>query len=300
MITAGRAITVARKRAGEARLRSAIEREAGPVKVSFGAGTVDLPGWIDTDYTWRAEHCLDVTRPWPVPAGSIDFVYADQVIEHFPLHVGRAVLRNAFEAMAPGGRIRLATPDVERTARLYLAGGSTAAGHLARHRRRGYSAEHPVDLLRVTFCENGHEFCFDEASLTAELEGAGFTDIRRHEVGESDVPDFRQLESRADATEGRDHARARGRQAADAMSTVDARRSGGVAYLVLAPHRAAPAHPARRRAPVAVGHGVRAPRHARRARTRSSCRARTLVHPGAAAGPVGRLLAGRGDPRAAA
>lgn len=201
MIAAGQALTVARRRAGEARLRAAIADQAGPVKVSFGAGTVDLPGWIDTDHTWRAEHCLDVTRPWPVPSGSIDFVYADQVIEHFPLHVGRAVLRHAFDALAPGGLIRLATPDVERTARLYLAGGATAAGHLARHRRRGYAAEHPVDLLRVTFSENGHDFCYDLASLTAELERAGFVDVRRHEVGESDLPEFRSLESRADPTE---------------------------------------------------------------------------------------------------
>jgi predicted SAM-dependent methyltransferase len=182
-------------------LRTAIANETGPVKVSFGAGTVDLPGWIDTDHTWRADHCLDVTRPWPVPAGSIDFVYADQVIEHFPLHVGRAVLRHAFDALAPGGMIRLATPDVERTARLYLEGSATCADHLARHRRRGYDAEHPVDLLRVTFSENGHDFCYDLASLTAELEQAGFVDVRRYEVGESDIAAFRSLESRADPTE---------------------------------------------------------------------------------------------------
>jgi predicted SAM-dependent methyltransferase len=171
------------------------------VKVSFGAGTVDLPGWIDTDYTWRAQHCLDVTRPWPVPACSIDFVYADQVIEHFPLHVGRAVLRHAFDALAPGGMIRLATPDVRRTAQLYLEGGATCDEHLARHRRRGYAAEHPVDLLRVTFSENGHDFCYDLESLTAELLQAGFVDVRRQEVGESDVPELRSLESRADPTE---------------------------------------------------------------------------------------------------
>jgi predicted SAM-dependent methyltransferase len=201
LVASGKALTRALRRRGERRLRTAVDTATGPVKVSFGAGTVDLPGWIDTDLTWHAEFCLDATRPWPVDAGSLDFVYADQVIEHFPLEVGRAVLRHAFDALVPGGAIRLATPDVERTARMYLARGSECATHLERHRERGYSAEHPVDVLRVTFSENGHRFCYDFDSLRCELEWAGFVDVRRHEAGESDEPEFRDLESRVDPTE---------------------------------------------------------------------------------------------------
>lgn len=201
LVSSGRALTRALRFRGEARLREAVAGETCPVKVSFGAGTVDLPGWIDTDYTWRAKFCLDVTRPWPLPAGSVDFVYADQVIEHFPLEVGRAVLRHAFDALAPGGSIRLATPDVERTARMYLERGAMCAEHLVRDRSRGYSAEHPVDLLRITFSENGHRFCFDFASLESELRRAGFVDVRRHEAGESDEAAFAGLEARVNETE---------------------------------------------------------------------------------------------------
>jgi predicted SAM-dependent methyltransferase len=201
LVASGRTLTRVLRSRGEARLRAAIARETGPVKVSFGAGTVDLAGWIDTDYTWRAPYCLDVTRPWPVPAGCVDFIYADQVIEHFALEVGRAVLAHAFDALRPGGRIRLATPDVERTAQMYLERGASCAAHLSRDRSRGYSAEHPVDVLRVTFSENGHLFCYDFASLAAELRRAGFVDVERYEAAESDEPVFRDLESRVDVTE---------------------------------------------------------------------------------------------------
>lgn len=201
LVASGKTLTRVLRARGEARLRAAIAAETGAVKVSFGAGTVDLPGWIDTDLTWRAEHCLDVTRPWPVDAGSIDAVYADQVIEHFPIEVGRAVLAHVFVALRPGGAIRLATPDVERTAKIYLERGSLCAAHLARHRALGYSAEHPVDMLRVTFSENGHRFCYDFDALREELERAGFVDVRRYEAGESDDPAFSGLESRVDATE---------------------------------------------------------------------------------------------------
>ena len=201
LVASGKVLTRALRSRGEERLRVAVATTRVPVKVSFGAGTVALPGWIDTDLTWRARFCLDATRPWPVDAGSVDFVYADQVIEHFPLEVGRSVLRHAFDALAPGGAIRLATPDVERTARIYLERGSKCATHLERHRSRGYSAEHQVDMLRVTFSENGHCFCYDFDSLRVELQRAGFVDVRRHEAGHSDEPEFRGLESRVDPTE---------------------------------------------------------------------------------------------------
>jgi predicted SAM-dependent methyltransferase len=201
LIASGRTLTRVLRPRGEARLRAAIAAETGPVKISFGAGTVDLPGWLDTDFTWRAALCLDVTRPWPVPSGCVDYVYADQVIEHFPLDVGRAVLRHAHDALRPGGSIRLATPDVERTARMYLEQRELCDTHLDRHRSRGYPAEHPVDLLRVTFSENGHRFCYDFESLAAELQRAGFVDVCRHEAGESDEPAFKGLESRVDPTE---------------------------------------------------------------------------------------------------
>jgi predicted SAM-dependent methyltransferase len=185
------------------RFRRAVEAESGLVKVNVGAGNVNLDGWINTDVMWRLPMYLDLTKPWPVPLRSVDRIYADNVIEHFPLPVGREVLRHCWNALSVGGGIRLATPDVERTARAYLENSQLTAAHLDRHRRHGFPAEHAVDLLRVTYAYHGHHlgYCFDWAALSAELAAAGFTDISRHEVGESDDPMFRGLETRHEPTE---------------------------------------------------------------------------------------------------
>ena len=149
------------------------------------------------------EMFLDLTRPWPVPPGSVDRIFGNNVIEHFPLDVARAVLRHSYDALRAGGAIRLATPDVERTARAYLENAQLTADHLDRHRRHGFPAEHPVDMLRVTFAYHGHHrgYCFDWAALSAELAAAGFAEIRRYEAGKSDDPVFRTLERRDEPTE---------------------------------------------------------------------------------------------------
>lgn len=77
------------------------------------------------DVVWWSEMYLDLTRPWPMPPGSIDRIFGDNVIKHFPLDVARAVLRHCHDALRAGGAIRLATPDVERIAPC-LPGGPPA------------------------------------------------------------------------------------------------------------------------------------------------------------------------------
>lgn len=197
MLTALRAPSLSR------RFQQAVAVEPQLVKVNVGAGRVHLDGWINTDVQWRLPMYLDLTKPWPVPRGSVDRIYGDNVIEHFPLHVCRDVLRHCWDALSAGGGLRVATPDVERTARAYLDNPELTAAHLDRHRRHGFPAEYPVDMLRITYAYHGHHlgYCFDWAALSAELAAAGFVDIRRYEVGESDDPVFRGLERRHEPTE---------------------------------------------------------------------------------------------------
>jgi predicted SAM-dependent methyltransferase len=196
-------LTTFRAPALSRRFQKAAAAAQRPVKVNVGAGSAHLDGWLNTDVSWRSGMYLDITRPWPVPPGSIDRIYGDNVIEHFPLSVCRVVLQNCFQALRPGSGLRLATPDVERTARSYLDDPRLTADHLDRHRRHGYPADHAVDMLRVVYVYHGHHlgYCFDWRSLSAELARAGFAGVRRCDAGQSDDPAFRGLESRAEPTE---------------------------------------------------------------------------------------------------
>lgn len=176
---------------------------ANPLLVSIGAGQRTLEGWINTDAQWHSRYFLDLLKPWPVVPGSVARIYADNVIEHFTVPDARIVLKHAYDALQPGGRIRLTTPDVERTAMAYLHDAELAARHLDRHRRAGYEVYYPVDLLRITFAECGHHlgFCHDSYSLCSELERAGFRLCERCEVGCSPDTLLCGLEARGEPTE---------------------------------------------------------------------------------------------------
>lgn len=185
------------------RLAVAVAGQTG-LRINIGAGAARLPGWLDTDVGGTAPYYLDATKEWPVATGSVAFVYADNMIEHVKLVNARAFLRHAHAALQPGGVIRIATPDVEGTARLYLEPQGPGDEHLERHRRHGYRVDHRVDLLNLTYLESGHHegYLYDFAALEAELHAAGFADVVRCTSGESAHDALRGLEQRgADPTD---------------------------------------------------------------------------------------------------
>jgi predicted SAM-dependent methyltransferase len=176
---------------------NAATRRPGPHKVNIGSGGSRIEGWLNTDVSWRSQMYLDLLHPWRIPQDSVGWIYGDNVIEHFTLAAGRRVLRHAFDALAPGGGIRLVTPDVERVADAYLNNTDLTSRHLDRHARHDYTVAHPVDVLRVVFAECGHHlgYCYDYQALSDELTAAGFKDVHRCEVGHSDDPVFVGVEN---------------------------------------------------------------------------------------------------------
>lgn len=175
-------------------------RRPGPHKLHLGAGGAGLPGWLNTDLhpeRWPTVR-LDATRPFPLPNGAFDYIFSEHMIEHLPLDGARRMLSECFRVLKPGGRIRLATPDLDRVLRLQA---SPDAQPQAEYLRWAVPyGRHPADLppaivvINSLFHEHGHQFLFDEASLRDLLHLTGFTDIRRYTPGESDDPQLRGLE----------------------------------------------------------------------------------------------------------
>jgi hypothetical protein len=104
--------------------------------------------------------------------------------------------------LAPGGRIRVSTPDLERLAA--LAGPGRDGSDEAR-RYVSWAAESFCDgdrgtpaalVLNRAFRGWGHQFLYDEDTLTAALHDAGFTAVERHPYAASDDPAFAAAEGR--------------------------------------------------------------------------------------------------------
>jgi SAM-dependent methyltransferase len=187
---------------------SAVERylrTAKPRALQLGAGHNLLPGWLNTDvqvFRRGQVEFLDATRPFPLPDASFDYVYSEHQIEHVPLEAGEHMLRECFRVLRPGGVVRIATPDLQRMAAL-------AAPELDDERRHyvayistllGLPEPDPARVVNSMFREfgpdeaTGHHFIYSYDALAQRLRAAGFTGVRRCELGESEHAALRGIE----------------------------------------------------------------------------------------------------------
>ena len=176
-------------------------RTHSPAKLQLGSGPAVslLLGWLNTDLMperWPTAR-LDATRRFPFSDGTFACVFSEHMIEHIPLTAGRHLLTESFRVLAPGGVIRIATPDLARIIRLFAAEDETARSYLrwsAAHYRLGSDLPVAPIVINDLFHDHGHQFLYDEATLSAALSAAGFRDIVRRAPRESAYPELRGLE----------------------------------------------------------------------------------------------------------
>jgi predicted SAM-dependent methyltransferase len=173
-------------------------------KLQIGAGTNNLPGWLNTDIEpGEGQAFLDAMKPFPLPDNSLHYAYAEQVIEHLPFEGGMVMLRESHRVLAPGGKLRLATPDLRQLLALFDQKDTEAERRFmtAQLKMVGLTVkapEQPLFILNVYFREWGHQFLYDQQTLQSALESAGFRDIRFLRHGESDDPELRNVERHID------------------------------------------------------------------------------------------------------
>lgn len=94
-----------------------LPNDGEPIRLNIGGGDTDLPGYIVVDRSVGLE-----AYPLGLPDESVDEVYASHVIEHFDRAEVTAVIMDWYRVLKPGGKIRIATPDVSHIAHLIANG----------------------------------------------------------------------------------------------------------------------------------------------------------------------------------
>ena len=91
--------------------------------LNLGCGLSFHPEWTNVDFTSRAKGVIehDLMKGLPFADESFDVVYHSHLIEHFPKSYTPVFLKECFRVLRHGGIIRIATPDLEQIARLYLS-----------------------------------------------------------------------------------------------------------------------------------------------------------------------------------
>ena len=166
-------------------------------KLQLGAGSVNLADWLNTDREPRSEQAyLDATKRFPLPDGSIHYIFGEQLIEHLSYEDGLKMLGECYRVLVPGGKIRLATPDLLRFTALFENAPEEYVH--AKFAFQGWpmkpAALLPAFVINEELREWGHQFVYDEATLRDSLSKAGFESIQRFDPGLTDEPVFDGLE----------------------------------------------------------------------------------------------------------
>ena len=139
----------------------------------------------------------DITRGLPVAPNSCRAIYCSHILEHLALDDFETALQNTFMYLKPGGVFRFVLPDLEQSARDYLADGSAQAASRfmeasclgEKTRKRGLRG-----LLTAWLGNSAHLWMWDQKSMTEALQKHGFIDIRRATFGDAEDSRFNEVE----------------------------------------------------------------------------------------------------------
>ena len=170
-------------------------------KLEIGAWPNIREGWLHTDAypTSRRIVFLDAKRPFPFEDGTFDYIFSEHQIEHLTYKEGLFMLGECYRVLKPGGKIRVATPDLETLVGLYAAEKSDLQQRYIRWITDKFLPE--IGVYRESFVINNafrnwwHQFIYDRATLQSAMEEIGFTDVTRYTPGESDDEGLRGIES---------------------------------------------------------------------------------------------------------
>jgi predicted SAM-dependent methyltransferase len=189
-------------------------------KLQLGAGSNDLPDWLNsegfvpTSFTHSRKIAsnyifLDVCQRFPFEDNSVDYIFHEHVIEHLNYHQGQFMLHECFRILKPGGRIRIATPDLEMFIGVFGGKLSAERSRFLNEYVRFNSEVWSADLVHVqnnkaVFTLNhalrawGHQFIYDYSTLSDATKTIGFVGITREEAQKSQDIHLANLELRGD------------------------------------------------------------------------------------------------------
>lgn len=164
------------------------------LKVNLGSNTWKFDGWVNVDIEREVnpDLVLDVRNGLPWKNEEVDFIF----MEHFFEHIGRQdqwnLLRECYRVLKPGGGIRIAGPDLQKLAKLYLSGDFD----LWRSRSTA-PADTICDFMNDVFYNWGHQYIPDPDQLKHMLLNTGFKNFSIVKFRESRFGEMRDLDIRS-------------------------------------------------------------------------------------------------------
>ncbi len=197
----GKARNVYDRRIGSPHIIAAYLRNHPAGKLQLGAGPFSKPGWLNTDIDLReGQAYLDITKPFPLPDGSMHVVFSEHLIEHIHYEDAARMLKECYRVLGPNGRVRIATPNLLKFVALFQYPQSEDAKTYVQQKIAWHLWPQTADpeclILNRQLRYWAHEFVYTPKMLRASLESAGFVEVKEFVPGQSDTAALSGLEAR--------------------------------------------------------------------------------------------------------
>jgi predicted SAM-dependent methyltransferase len=144
---------------------------------------------------------LNLNKPWPFTAESVDVVYASHVFEHLTPSTGNLFLSEAKRVLRPDGVLRLVVPDLRQHARRYLEELSTRGGQATEYFITAINLRTPPEsTIRAIYSHfvdhpHVHKMMYDDVTLPDLVRSFGFQEVIRRERAQSGwIPEVAEVE----------------------------------------------------------------------------------------------------------
>lgn len=159
----------------------------------------------------------DVRKPLPFPDGSATAIYASHVLEHLHFQEARKLLLESFRVLRGGGVLRVVVPDLKAIVEEYL--GQRPFGSLSQEMAALQPADRFNQRLLMRTSEpsssnllyriyeawqdfHSHKWMYDQDSLVALFEWAGFVHVQPKECHASCIENIQAVEDRSRVLNG--------------------------------------------------------------------------------------------------
>lgn len=156
------------------------------MKLHLGCGNRYIEGFIHVDLQ-KLDH-IDFVSPVDkldfIEDNSVEIVYSSHVLEHFSRHEYKAVLKEWYRVLKPGGVLRVAVPNFDAVVQYYLKKDDDMElilGQLVGGQKTG-----EYDY---------HKMVFSKKSLTKALLDSGFSEVENYDwrkTEHANLDDFSQ------------------------------------------------------------------------------------------------------------
>jgi predicted SAM-dependent methyltransferase len=146
-------------------------------RLEIGAGISKKDGIVTSDLDLKSDYPFDLRVGLPFPDESVEFIYAEHVLEHFQYRDVQVLLGECKRVMKPGAVLKVSVPD----ARVYLDAYCKPDGFDYRvfcTFDTGLNYKFKINYVNYMFYMGGHHrHMFDEESLLSTLKCVGFDGV---------------------------------------------------------------------------------------------------------------------------